>query len=653
MSTEKQPPQPAANDEIDALTTLKTLLLGTEQSSIEQLQADTRDPVVQAKRVAESLPHSLHKAYEASPTELTRALEAPVSECIETSVKHNPTLFADILYPVMGPAIRRSISQALKGLVQQINQTLEHSLTIKGLSWRLQAARSGVPFAEIVLRNTLRYRVEEVFLIQSGSGLLVQHLSQGPARAQDADAVSAMLTAIRDFAHDTLDREGDESRLETVDVGDHTLWLIHGPVAYLACAIRGIPPVVLRDELQTVLEQIHRRHTALLKRFDGDEAEAAVLAPLLERCLQSEASTTVGRRFPWPLLLLLAGIIGSLAWWGYGKWQARTLTADHQAQQNAAVARLAASPGIVLTDWQIIDGRLVLRGLHDPVTPSPQDVLAEAGLATDSYSLNFHAFQSADPVAALARAGRRLEPPESITLALNASGTLQAQGYASSSWMNRAAILATTVPGVEHYDDTLVESADERILRQLIKHLQAPASVSITVQDGVAVLSGQAPLSWINSLAPAPPEIAGLSAMHREQLLPLEQQRLRELIELIEQSSVEFVDGIDLDAAQLARIETLAGLISEAHHHAQDLGRPMRLQIIGRTDGTGSQELNHFIARERAAKVAQVLLSSSYDMPEINLRAQILPIRRAETELALRRVEFRVLDPGEPQLEQR
>ena len=88
--------------------------------------------------------------YDEAPEELTRALEQPFSACIEDSVQRNQGFFADILFPIMGPAIRRSISQALKGLVQQINQTLEHSLTVKGLRWRLEAARSGVPFAEVV-----------------------------------------------------------------------------------------------------------------------------------------------------------------------------------------------------------------------------------------------------------------------------------------------------------------------------------------------------------------------------------------------------------------------------------------------------------------------------------------------------------------------
>ena len=90
----------------------------------------------------------------------------------------------------------------------------------------------------------------------------------------------------------------------TVDVGDHTLWLIHGPRAYLACAIRGVPPVGLRDELARVVEEIHRRHAGLLQDFDGDPASATALIPLMEPCLQMETAAPRDKRFPWPVLLL-------------------------------------------------------------------------------------------------------------------------------------------------------------------------------------------------------------------------------------------------------------------------------------------------------------------------------------------------------------
>ncbi|MBT8429312.1 MAG: hypothetical protein KJN79_05310 [Gammaproteobacteria bacterium] len=644
MSAENKPPHPAANDESSALATLKALLVGPEQTAIHRLEKESHDPEVRNLRVAESLPSSLNRAYKDSPRELTRSLEMPVSECIEGSIKRNPGFFADILYPVMGPAIRRSITQAMRELVQQINQGLEHSLTVKGMKWRIEAARSGVPFAEIVLRHTLRYRVEDAFLIQGGSGLLIQHLSQDPAHASDADAVSAMLTAIRDFTHDTLDPDGEDSRLETVDVGDHTLWLIHGPKAYLACAIRGIPPVGLRDELATVLEEIHRRHSALLEGFAGDPVQAAPVAPLMEPCLRTETAPNSGKQFPWPLLLILLAAAGAIAWWGYGQWQTRQAAAEHRALQTAAVATLSSAPGIVLTDWQLRDGRLQLQGLHDPLTPSPDSVLAASGLPTDEYSLSFRGFQSSDHAAAMKRSQQRLAPPDSVTLELDRGGILTATGYAPTSWITRAALLATTVPGVAHYDDTGLDDMDAHVQRQLVKLLQPPAPVTIHVSDGHAEISGEAPLAWINSL-PAAPHVAGLTSMRFDRLLPLEMQRLTTLIELIESSTIEFAvaGGVELDDLQVSKIESLAVLIGEAHQHAQDMQLALELQIIGRTDETGTPQQNRFIARERAARVAQSLAAYDVPMPGFSLRAIPQAPNHAGPNDQMRRVEFRVL----------
>ncbi len=648
MAIDDQTPRPAANDEQTDLTALRSLLLGPEQSVLERLQSEAQDPEIQSGRVADVLPDALRTASAASPRALSQALEQPVSECIESSVQRDPGFFADILYPVMGPAIRRSITQAMKGLVQQINQALEYSLTLKGLRWRLEAARSGVPFAEIVLRRTLRYRVEEAFLIQTGSGLLIQHLGEETTPSRDADAVSAMLTAIRDFASDTIDRDDPESHLDTVDVGDHTLWLIHGPKAYLACAIRGVPPEGLRDELAAVLETIHRRHAILLDSFAGEPAQAAPVVPLLQSCLRAEAAEPSGRGFPWPLLLILIALTGLLAWWLYGLWQADVQARATAAQQRAGAAQIAAAPGIVLTDWRIDAGTLYLRGLHDPLTPSPQELLVELGFSEDAYRLDFRPFESSDAAAALARARSRLAPPDTVELTLGGDGTLSARGSATAAWKTRAALLATTVPGVEHYTDDQVEDMDRQIERRLRQSLQPPEGVDIEVRDGTAEVRGLAPQAWIAKLNIARPALEGLGAVQTDGLQPLEAHRLNELVERIEGSRIGFIAGIDLDAPQRAQIASLAGLLGEAHRLALQLRQPMQLQIIGRTDGTGTPEQNLFIARERAERVADALRASGYSLPPLQVLAIARPPQGAASDAELRRTEFRVIGVARP-----
>ena len=51
-----------------------------------------------------------------------------------------------------------------------------------------------MPFSEVVLKHTLLYRVDEVFLIQRESGLLIEQASHPDVIMQDRDTVSAILT---------------------------------------------------------------------------------------------------------------------------------------------------------------------------------------------------------------------------------------------------------------------------------------------------------------------------------------------------------------------------------------------------------------------------------------------------------------------------
>jgi OOP family OmpA-OmpF porin len=640
---------PAANDENSELNLLKGLLIGEEQSSIHRLESAFNDPEKQQAFVSHALSASLRSVYRESPEQLVAALDRPVANCVSSSVKRDPGFFADILYPVMGPAIRRSIAEAMRGLVQQINQTLEHSLTLKGLKWRFEAARTGLPFGEIVLRHTLRYRVEEVFLIQNGSGLLIQHVGQGDSELGDADAVSAMLTAIRDFASDTLDRdEHGAARLQTIDTGAHTLWLMHGPKAYLACAIRGVAPVALRDDLNRVGEQLHGVHGRLLEDFDGDTDQAAEVRPLLTQCLRAESSEPARRNFPWPIALLASVMLAGSAWWLSTIWQENRRQAERTTALVAAVNHLADAPGIIVAGWELADDQLRVTGLQDPLAPPASAVLENAGLDSSDFRLKMHSFESTDRTTALARARQRLAPPATIELALGSNGILRAAGVAAPDWLTRADLLATTVPGVTGFDASGFISTDQNLLATLTMRLQPPASIQLDVDAAVLIISGTAPLAWVGQIDQAIGGLPELAGIDRSRLQIDEAVRFETLRQTIERTEVVFVTGTQLAPPQQASLESLAVLLEEARDLGAKLQKTFTLQIIGRTDGTGSPEQNLYIARQRAETAAQVLMASGRRLPAISLGARTSPTTRVEPDARLRRVDFAVIEGADP-----
>ena len=190
-----------AFSEENALLELRGLILGHIESQLAQLQVRLDDSTVRAKEVGRILPESIiHRSSEDDG--LSVALMPVVEQAVRFSIKTNLKVFADALFPVMGPAIRKAIAEALRGMVQSLNEAMEKSLSWQGIRWRLEAFRTKKPLSEIMLLHSIVYRVEQIFLIHRQTGLMLQHMVIEQIELQDADMVSGMLTAIRDFVAD-------------------------------------------------------------------------------------------------------------------------------------------------------------------------------------------------------------------------------------------------------------------------------------------------------------------------------------------------------------------------------------------------------------------------------------------------------------------
>jgi hypothetical protein len=178
---------------------------------------------------------------------------------------------------------------------------MERSFSKEGLSWRVEAWRTGKSFSEVVLSHTLLYRVEQVFLIHRKTGLLLQHVVGSTVAVQDAGMVSSMLTAIRDFVQDSFGTQSEEF-LDNFQVGELTVMVEQGPQALLAALIRGTAPKDLRVVFQETIEQIHLAHAQALDEFDGDAIPLEQTRPHLEDCLRSQIGSLPGqqrrKRFP-------------------------------------------------------------------------------------------------------------------------------------------------------------------------------------------------------------------------------------------------------------------------------------------------------------------------------------------------------------------
>ena len=185
---------PTGLENADEWHRLRSLLIGAEQASLNTLTEKIGDSASFARSVAGVLPDAV--AIRARTDDRLGVELAPLVEAsLQHSVKTNPQPLVDALYPLMGPAIRRSISEALVDMMQAFNRAVEQTLSPRALKWRFDAWRSGQSYASVVLLKSLVYRVEQVFLIHRKTGLLLSHAQAEHTVVQDPDMVSGMLTA--------------------------------------------------------------------------------------------------------------------------------------------------------------------------------------------------------------------------------------------------------------------------------------------------------------------------------------------------------------------------------------------------------------------------------------------------------------------------
>jgi outer membrane protein OmpA-like peptidoglycan-associated protein len=472
----------SADVDVRELSELRDLLFGGERRQLDELRRRLDTFEVTPEELAEKLPQAIVERG-ARDKQLAIALAPTVEDAISESVRRNPHEIATAIFPVLGPSIRKAIAETMSGLVNTINRAIEHSFSPQGIRWRVESWRTGVPFAQIVMRHSLVYRVEQVFLVHAQTGLLLQHVPENTS--EDADLISSMLTAIGDFVNDSFEPK-QTGELRAFAAGDVTVLVEPGPQAYMAAVIRGTPPETLPLKLQTTLETIHLQWCNPLASFDGNTAAFETTRPLLDECVETvlasdqSAKKTGLLKYAWVLPVVL--IIGGLTWW---------LTREGRIW-DAAITRLDAEPGITVIRSERSGGKWRLTGLRDPLARNPDVLLASRGVDTNDVVADWAPYVSTEPSLLLARARRVLDPPGGITLSMSGD-TLVASGRAPAFWIVRSESLAPALAGVGAVDLSRVTPGLPQPIESIatdIEHarilfatgsstLDAPASASV------------------------------------------------------------------------------------------------------------------------------------------------------------------------------
>lgn len=238
------------------------------------------------------------------------ASDPEVVSAIHRSSRNDRDAMAEALFPVIGAAIRKMLSEMFTFGSSQSTSSFQisHVYLVHGAS--------GLPLAVAALPG------DET----TSSSRRSRHENSEEAM------VAGMLDALRSFVQDAFGAE-DSDGLRDLTVGDVRVLVEWGPKAVLAVVTKGVLVSPLRPQMQRILESIHVSHGPALSAFDGDASGFSDLTPLLgslqavvqeSAAIQSQSSAVASTEAkpPSPISVLIpllvlgffAGLIVLVAW---------------------------------------------------------------------------------------------------------------------------------------------------------------------------------------------------------------------------------------------------------------------------------------------------------------------------------------------------
>lgn len=263
---------------------LRDLLLDNERAKVESLKGEVgeleqeiaklKDELAAARNevipmVTTNMGEITHEAVEDQRTEMAQALGPIIGEATRYQIKNSRDDMVEALYPIVGDAVARAVGEALNDLRDRIDRQIRPNRV--NVEQTIIDRMRGVDPAELAIRNALPFEINQIFLIQHDSGLVLEFINRDSDELTDSDLVSGMLTAIRSFVNDSFNAGEEPEDLSEIQYGDESIIIESGTVAYIAAVIQGIEPEGFRSLLRTLVNELHIQYRQELADYEGDK----------------------------------------------------------------------------------------------------------------------------------------------------------------------------------------------------------------------------------------------------------------------------------------------------------------------------------------------------------------------------------------------
>lgn len=281
-------------------------------------------PTSIAKSIAPELAIAIQEQIKLDPASISTSLGPQMGDAIKNQILVEREAMVDALYPVIG----NTISKYMVEMVQSINEKVESAFSVEGMLRKIRAKLQGVTEAELILQESVGYKIQAVLLIHKASGLVIREIQPEPDFILDTDMMAGMLTAIRSFVNDCMSESDVDSELHQIEYSASKILLEVAGYCYLAIAVKGNPSTFFIAKIRENLGKIVLESGKAIANYNGDPDTIPKTVDLhLNSLIISEPIPKSRRKFPAALVILLGAIAFPLAILGYKNYIASQIEA--------------------------------------------------------------------------------------------------------------------------------------------------------------------------------------------------------------------------------------------------------------------------------------------------------------------------------------
>ncbi len=250
------------NAEEIRLDKLKEILLGDEREKIKNIQNKVEDPAYLQKKVSPAFEAQFNQLKQNFP----REYEDKVNQLIDEKLESSQEAIVNVIYPVLGKMIKKYVTLQIQSVKDAVDDRIKNTFTAKTFFQRMKASVFGVKESDVIFSDLINYQVEEAFLIEKNSGLVVGTASRGAT--MDKDVIAGMLTAIKAFGEDAFKKE--EQDISSINYDSYKI-ILHGFHSYyLALVVSGSISSTQQNELGDIILDFGEAHLKKISSQDRD-----------------------------------------------------------------------------------------------------------------------------------------------------------------------------------------------------------------------------------------------------------------------------------------------------------------------------------------------------------------------------------------------